>query len=293
MNKIDAVKQFERPRTVKALQRFLGLVNFYRRFLPGIAETLRPLTDALAGAPRQLSWTEAMTSLFWKMKKQLADSTLLVHLVPDTELHVYTDASSRAIAGAIHQVVRGQVQPLGFFSRRTSSTESRYTAYDLELFAVYTTIVKFRHVLERRRFRIYTDQKPLTSAFSKVKDPVSNRQRQQLAYISEFATEISQVPGVENVVADALSRQYDEGEASALVNSVAHTLSYVDLAGLAQDQLPLAEEHPSSLRLEHFNFLGVDIPAVCDTSLGRPRVLVPAVRRKTIFDAIHGLAHLS
>ena len=162
--KVTAVKQFERPRTVKGLQRFLGLVNFYRRFLPGIAEVMRPLTDALAGAPRQLTWTEAMTSAFQLTKQRLAEATLLVHPVSGAELRVNTDASSKAIAGAVHQVVRGQLQPLGFFSRRTSEAESRYSAYDLELLAVYSTLLKFRHMLEGRTFRIYTDQKPLTSA---------------------------------------------------------------------------------------------------------------------------------
>ena len=203
--KVKAVQQFERPRTVKALQRFLGLIIFYRRFLPGIAEAMRPLTDALVGAPRQLVWTDAMTSSFKLSKEKLAKAVLLVHPDPDAELRINTDASSRAIAGAIHQVVQGQVQPLGFFSRRTSSAESRYSAYDLELLAVYSTIVKFRHMLEGRRFRIFTDQKPLTSAFFKAKDPVSNRQRQQLAFISEFATDIVHVPGADNVVADAFT----------------------------------------------------------------------------------------
>ena len=269
-SKVEAVRSFERPRTVKALQRFLGLVNFYRRFLPRIAGTLQPLTDPLAGAPRQLSWTETMTTAFHQTKKQLADATLLVHPIADAELRVNTDASLRAIAGVIHQVVRGQIQPLGFFSRRTSPAESRYPAYDLELLAVYATIVKFRHVLEGRRFRIFTDQKPLTSAFFKAKDPVSNHQRQQIAFISEFATDISHVPGVENVVADALTRQYDDQEVSALVHSVAHTLTDVDLSVLASDQLPIVEEQPSSLRLEYKSFPGVERQVVCDTSTGTP-----------------------
>ena len=52
--KVEAVQRFEQPKSVKSLQCFLGLINFYRRFLPGIAATLQPLTDALAGAPRQL-----------------------------------------------------------------------------------------------------------------------------------------------------------------------------------------------------------------------------------------------
>ena len=161
--KVEAVQRFERPHTVKSLQRFLGLVNFYRRFLLNIAATMRPLTDALAGAPRQLEWSEAMTSAFQQMKQCLAAATLLVHPMADAELQVNTDARSKAVAGAIHQVVQGQLQPLGFFSRRTSSAESRCSSYDLELLAVYATIVKFCQVLEGCRFPIYTDQKPLTS----------------------------------------------------------------------------------------------------------------------------------
>ena len=125
-----------------------------------------------------------MTSAFKLMKQRLAEAVLLFHPKAGVELQVSTDASSRAIAGAIHQVVKGQLQPLAFFNRRMTSAESRYSAYDLELLAVYSTIVKFRHMLEGCRFRIFTDQKPLTRAFLKAKDAVSNRQRQQLSYIS-------------------------------------------------------------------------------------------------------------
>ena len=292
-DKVEAVRRFERPRSVRALQRFLGLVNFYRRFLPNIAATMRPLTDALAGAPRQLQWTDGMSAAFEATKQRLATAALLVHPVPNADLRINTDASTKAIAGAIHQVIDGQPQPLGFFSRRTTPAESRYSAYDLELLAIYSTIIKYRHVLEGRRFRIYTDQKPLTSAFFKARDPVSNRQRHQLAFISEFATDVAHVPGLENVVADAFTRQYDDEKESALVNAVTHTLSDVNLADLAGDQRPIDEEPPSSLRLEQVRFPGVDPPVVCDTSLGRPRVLVPETRRHSIFDAIHNLAHPS
>ena len=293
--KVEAVRRFERPRSVKSLQRFLGMVNFYRRFLPGIAEVMRPLTDALAGAPKQLNWSNEMTSAFLKTKHQLAGASMLFHPVKGAELTLNTDASTKAIAGALHQVVKGQVQPLGFFSRRTTPAESRYSAYDLELQAIYSSVLKFRHVLEGRVFKIFTDQRPLTSAFFKAKEPVSNRQRHQLAFISEFATDIAHVPGLENVVADALTRQFDDEEvsASAVVHAVTHVLSDVDLAQLAQEQGPMAAKPTTSLRLNEIRFPGINRPVVCDTSLGRPRVLVPDGSRRRIFDAIHGLAHLS
>ena len=263
---VEAVRRFERPRTVKALQRFLGLINFYRRFLPKVAASMRPLTDALAGKPRRLEWTEAKTSAFVETKNSLASATnpvslischdnyppatMLFHPVAGAELRVHTDTSARAIAGAIHQVVNGRLQPLGFFSRWTSPVETQYSAYDLELLAVYSTILKFRHMLEGRKFRIVTDQRPLKSAFIKARDPVSNRQRHQLAFISEFVTDIAHVPGLANLVAEALSCQYDDVEDPAVVNAIVHTLADVNLAAPAREQLSIKEEPSSSLKLE-------------------------------------------
>ena len=82
---------------------------------------------------------------------------------------------------------------------------------------MYATIVKFCHMLEGRTFKMFTDQKLLTSAFFKARDPVSNRQRQQLAFISEFVTDIAHVLGLENIVANALFRQYDDEAQPAVV----------------------------------------------------------------------------
>ena len=119
------------------------MVNFYRRFLPGLAAVMRPLTDTLAGMPRKLQWDKGMTSAFIKTKEGLAKATLLFHPIAEAKLRVNTDASIRAIVGAIHQVVGGQLQPLAIFSRRITPAESRYSAYDLELLTVYSTILKF------------------------------------------------------------------------------------------------------------------------------------------------------
>ena len=148
-------------------------------------------------------------------------------------------------------------------------------------------------MLEGRKFQIFTDQKPLTRAFLTAKNPVSNRQRHQLAVISEFATDIAHVPGLENVVVDALSRQFDDEKEVAVVHTVAHALVDVDLSQLATDQPPIDEEAETSLRLQNCRFPGVKREIVCDVSQERPHVLVPEGRRRKIFDAIHGLAHPS
>ena len=132
-----------------------------------------------------------------------------------------------------------------------------------------------------------------TKAFLKVRDPVSNRQRHQLAVISEFATEIAHVPGLENIVEVALTRQFDDEKESAIVHAIAHTFVDVDLSELATEQLSIIEELKNALQLRGVHFSGVDRDVVCDVSLRRPRVLVPAARRHQIIDAVHRLAHPS
>ena len=140
-------------------------------------------------------------------------------------------------------------------------------------------------MLEGHRFCIFTDQKPLTSAFFKAREPVSNRQRQQFAFISEFTNDIAHVPGLENVVADALTRQFDDERASSIVNAISHSLADIDLAELASEQPPISEVQAPSLDLKAVQFSGIDQPVVCDTLQGQPRVLVLETYRWRIFDA--------
>ena len=130
-------------------------------------------------------------------------------------------------------------------------------------------------------------------AFLKARDPVSNRQRHQLAFISEFVTDIAHVLGLDNVVADALTRQYDDEGAAAVVHEVSHSLTDIDLEKLAAEQPPIGNEPASSLVLKNVQFSGVPGQVVCDTSLGRPRILVSTAWRRAVFDAIHSLAHPS
>ena len=85
----------------------------------------------------------------------------------------------------------------------------------------------------------------------------------QLAVISEFVTDIAHVPGLENVVADALTRQYDDGEPTAFVHAVAHVLTDVKLDELAAGQPSIDDESRTSLVLERVVFPGVERSLVC------------------------------
>ena len=92
---------FQRPQNVKALQRFLGMLNFYRRFLPNLALIVRPLTEALRGSQKRYEWSNEMEKSFEHAKATLAQATLLAHPVEGAKLLLCTDASTKALGGCV------------------------------------------------------------------------------------------------------------------------------------------------------------------------------------------------
>jgi cleavage and polyadenylation specificity factor subunit 1 len=110
------------------------------------------------------------------------------------------------MGAVLQQQVQDVWQPLAFFSRKLSPAQQKYSAYDRELLAIYEAVRHFRHMLEARDFKIWTDHKPLTFVFSQKRDKCSPRQFNHLDIVSQFTTDIRQVPDQDNVVADSLSR---------------------------------------------------------------------------------------
>ena len=87
-DKVDAITRFKQPITVKGLQEFVGIANFYRRFIPAAARIMLPLFEALTGKPKTLVWDETMVKAFHDTKKALAEATtLLTHLVMMHQSH--------------------------------------------------------------------------------------------------------------------------------------------------------------------------------------------------------------
>jgi hypothetical protein len=110
---IQAISDFPPPQDVKQLQQFLGMVNFYRRYLPGIARTLQPLTDTLRGAPKTLEWPPATTAAFRAAKAALAAVVPLAHSAPNAVLSLATDASDTHVRGVLQQFNQGELAAPG------------------------------------------------------------------------------------------------------------------------------------------------------------------------------------
>jgi hypothetical protein len=129
---VEVVEKRPPPTTVKELQMFLGLINFYRRFMPGAASILKLLTDALRGsksAQEAVVWTSDMEASFEAAKLALSKATWLGHPELRAALTLHVDASVSHKGAALHQRTGGcpDWQPLGFFSRKLDPAQQKWS----------------------------------------------------------------------------------------------------------------------------------------------------------------------
>ena len=106
-DKVDAITQFNQPSTIKGLQEFVGMVNFYCRFIPAAARMMLPLFEVLTGKPKTLIWKEEMVKPFQDTKAALAEATLLTHPRHDALTALTADASDQAVGAVLQQFVNG------------------------------------------------------------------------------------------------------------------------------------------------------------------------------------------
>jgi cleavage and polyadenylation specificity factor subunit 1 len=262
--KIDAVKEFPRPSTIRSLQEYLGLLNYYHRFIPNLACIIKPLYDSLSGSPKSLDWGQKQEDAFQASKSALGSATCLHHPIPGAPIVVTTDASATGVGAVLEQIINGEHQPLAFFSKKLRSNERKYSTFDRELLAVYLALRHFRHALEGISFKVRTDHKPLVNSLTKSKDLFSLRQQRQLSDISEFSCTLEHISGNKNPAADALSR--------AAIDEVQLGIDFYELAA-EQHADPETESCQTTLTSLQWQDIPLDYNStiLCDVSTGTSR----------------------
>ena len=285
--RVEAIKNFPKPSTVKNLRQFLGSVNFYRRFIPNAAKIQHNLNAQLCGSKKNnapIAWTEELEHSFNELKNALASATMLAHPVAGATLSISVDASDFAMGAVLQQQVDDAWQPLAFFTKSLNIAQRKYSAYDRELLAAYAAVKRFRHSIEGRDFIIYTDHKPLTFAFQQDLNKCSPRQFRYLDFIAQFTTNVQHVSGINNIVADALSR----------IESIVESVDYKTIADAQKqdDELrAILESGKTSLKLKKINFPDFGVDVYCDTARDSIRPFIPANLRRAVFNSLHRLAH--
>ena len=168
--KVYAIRQAPFPANVSQLGSFLGLVNYYARFLPNLSTTLLPL-NALLQKGTAWRWTAACHQALDKVKQQIASDLVLTHFNPALPLRLASDASPYGIGAVMsHVLPNGTKRPIAFASRTLSTAERNYAQIDKEALAIVWAVRKFHTYLYGRHFVLVTDHKPLTAIFNPEKD---------------------------------------------------------------------------------------------------------------------------
>jgi cleavage and polyadenylation specificity factor subunit 1 len=282
--KVKAILNYKLPETIHDLRTFLGVINFYRRFIKDAAKTQAILHDYLKGSKKKdktkVLWTNEAKTQFEKCKEDLVNTALLSFPDPDLHLGLFTDASDSSVGSVIQQFENGDWKPLGFYSKKLNPTQQNYSTYDRELLAIYLSIKYFKHLLEGRKFTVYTDHKPIIYAFLQKPDKASPRQCRQLQYISEFTTDIQYITGENNVIADTLSRIEE--------------IALIDYDKIAEEQ-ERDDEFETLQKSSSLSFKQYSLPSEkklwCDTSTQHIRPYIPKSYRMKIFHQFHGLSH--
>lgn len=208
-SKVESIINTPEPKTVQQLQAFLGLYNFYERFIPQKATILEPL-HRLLDKSQSWQWTDREQSSFDTAKRLLSSELTLAHYDLKKPLLLTCDSSEYGVGAVLSHVMEdGSERPIAMGSRTLHIHERRYSQLDKEATAIIFGVTKFHNYLMGRSFTIVTDHKPLLGIFDP-KRPLpavlSPRLTRIALVLTSHSYSIMYKPGRQIGHADSLSR---------------------------------------------------------------------------------------
>ena len=202
-NKVSAITNISPPQDQTEVRAFLGLVGYYRRFIPGFAATAAPLHQLLKKSS-DLQWSSECQAAFETLKQRLIEPPILKRPLPHGVFTLQTDWSTKAIAAVLCQEQDGRECTIAYASKSLTPTERNYSATEGECLAIIWACKHFRHYLWGRAFFLQTDHQALKWLMSTT-DLTGKLARWSLK-LQEYTFEIKYRPGSANGNADALTR---------------------------------------------------------------------------------------
>ena len=162
-DKIQAIVNAPVPKNVTELRSFLGLLNYYGRFIPNLASLLHPLNELLCQGT-SWTWTKECREAFESAKQKIVAPNVLVHYDSTLPITLAADASVYGLGAVIpHTMSDGSERPIAFVSRTLLSSEKNYSQVEKEALSLIFGVSKFHTYLYGRKFTLITDRKPLVT----------------------------------------------------------------------------------------------------------------------------------
>ena len=208
-SKVEAILRAPAPTNVTELKSFLGLVNFYGRFLNKLADVLHPMYLLLSKDVKYV-WSKECDDAFKNVKRLITQAPCLANYDPSLPLKLACDASSYGLGCVLSCVsTDGLERPIAYASRVLSKTECHYSQIEKEALSIIFGVKKFYQYLYARQFTLLTDHQPLLAIFGKKKglpQMAANRLQRWAYFLSAFDFTIQYVKSSKHGNADCLSR---------------------------------------------------------------------------------------
>lgn len=228
--KYELFKSLQIPKTIGELRRFIGLANYFARFMPYFLILMKPLyaikpkayiekrskaneskisPQLKAKASREtIALNEEQKEAFEKSKDVLLKQITLKHPIINSKKIVEVDSSKDGFGAALYQVNPDtNLKELIFLTSGTFPTLKRNrTTYDFELEGAYRAVKQMRKFLEGNINHLFTDNMPLVHNLTNPKINIENRELHKLATINQLITKVIHIQGKKNGLADFLSR---------------------------------------------------------------------------------------
>ena len=202
--KIQSVLDFPLPTVGKQQKSYLGTVNYLRDFIRNHSTIVKPLHDLIANydRTRKIVWTPETTAAYEEMKLQVSKCTTMHFLSDTAPITLHTDASDYGVGGYLFQTVDGIDQPVAFVSKSLNKSQLRWSVIQKEAYGIFYSCTYLQSLLRDRLFTIRTDHRNLLF-IKEASNPMIVRWYMAL---SEFSYTLEFIPGVDNNIADAMSR---------------------------------------------------------------------------------------
>jgi hypothetical protein len=195
-DKVKAILAIDAPKNRKELRSFIGIVNYYRDMWVRRSHVLAPLAS-LTSKKTKWVWGPQQEVAFQTAKKIIAREVMLAYPDFSKPFEIHTDASHYQLGSVISQ----DGKPIAFYSRKLNPAQTRYTTTERELLSIVETLKEYCNILLGQQIEVFTDHKNLV-----YKTFNTERVMRWRLIIEEFGPKLTYIKGVNNVVADALSR---------------------------------------------------------------------------------------
>ena len=309
-NKTKSILEAPNPKDTKQVQAFVGLCNYYSRFIPNFSHVMSPLYHLLQkNVP--FAWGPSQQDSFDRIKQLFKHDNVLQHYDPNAELMLETDASPYGLGAVLMQRpdAHSSWLPVQFASRTLNSAERNYSNIEREALSIVFGLDKFRNFLLGVKFTIRNDQKPLHKLFAHDKcipTSCSSRKQRWALKLSQYNYNFVYSQGQYNVHSDCLSRlplpdtveETEPYEIVCALNEVdsdfvschdvkLHTDCDPDLVTLKQYIRTGFPERISNANLTKFKAYVPELTITKGCIMFRHRVFIPPSLRKQVLNVLH------